>query len=214
MGEIDTPYLRDPGAITRRSFELIRAEADLTRIPPEAHPLAMRLIHACGMVDIVNDLAVSAGTITQGRAALRAGAPILCDVEMVASGITRARLPAANRVRCALGETGVAVEAEARGTSRSAIGVERWRDDLAGAVVAIGSAPTALYRLIEGLAEGWSPPAVIIAMPVGFVGAAESKDALMAAGLRVPYVAVRGRRGGSALAAAAVNALAREDDFA
>ena len=213
MGEIDTPYLRDPGAITRRSFELIRAEADLSRIAPEARALAMRLIHACGMVDLVDDLVVSDGAVASGRAALCGGAPVLCDVEMVAAGVTRTRLPASNLVRCALGEPGVAVEAEGRGTSRSAVAVERWRDDLTGAVVAIGSAPTALFRLIELLKQGWSPPAVIIAMPVGFVGAAESKEALIAAGLGVPYITVRGRRGGSALAAAAVNALAREDHF-
>lgn len=213
MGEIDTPYLRDPGAITRRSFELIRAEADLSRIAPEARALAMRLIHACGMVDLVDDLVVSDGAVASGRAALRGGAPVLCDVEMVAAGVTRTRLPASNLVRCALGEPGVAVEAEGRGTSRSAVAVERWRDDLTGAVVAIGSAPTALFRLIELLKQGWRRPAVIIAMPVGFVGAAESKEALIAAGLGVPYITVRGRRGGSALAAAAVNALAREDHF-
>lgn len=211
MAEPRPLYLHDPGAITRRSFALIRAEADLSRVPSAAHSLAVRLIHACGMVDIVDDLAISEEAVTAGQAALRAGAPILCDVEMVAAGITRARLPAVNRVRSAIGEPGVAEEAQARGTTRSAVGVERWGDDLGGAVVAIGSAPTALYRLLEGLAEGWPKPAVIIAMPVGFVGAAESKEALIASGLVVPHIALRGRRGGSALAAAAVNALARDE---
>ena len=213
MGEIDTPYLRDPDAITRRSFELIRAEADLGRFAPEARALATRLIHACGMVDLIDDLVLSVDAVRLGRAALRGGAPVLCDVEMVAAGITRSRLPASNLVRCALSEPGVSAEAEDRGTSRSAVAVERWRDDLAGAVVAIGSAPTALFRLIELLQQGWNQPAVIIAMPVGFVGAAESKEALIASGLGVPHVAVRGRRGGSALAAAAINALAREDEY-
>ncbi|MBM3481949.1 MAG: precorrin-8X methylmutase [Alphaproteobacteria bacterium] len=211
MGEIGTPYLRDPNAITRRSFELIRAEADLSRVAPEARGLATRLIHACGMIDLLDDLVFSESAISAGRAALITGAPVLCDVEMVAAGIMRARLPASNRVRCALGEPGVTAEAEGRGMSRSAVAVERWRDDLAGAVVAIGSAPTALFRLIELVTQGWNRPAVIIAMPVGFVGAAESKEALITADLGVPYVTVRGRRGGSALAAAAVNALARED---
>jgi len=206
-------YLRDPAAITRRSFELIRAEADLSRIPTAAHPLVLRLIHACGMIDIVHDLVLSEAAIAAGEAALRAGAPVLCDVETAGAGITRARLPAANRVRCAIGEAEVAAQSAARGTSRSALGVERWGADLAGAVVAIGSAPTALFRLIEGLESGWPRPAVIVAMPVGFVGAAESKEALIDAALGVPHIVLRGRRGGSALAAAAVNALARDDDM-
>jgi precorrin-8X/cobalt-precorrin-8 methylmutase len=208
------PYLRDPEAITRRSFDIIEREADLTTLPADAASLAVRLIHTCGMIDIVRDLAIAPDAPSSGRRALAAGAPILCDVQMVAAGITRARLPADNAVHCFVSDDDVAAEATARGITRAMVGVERWRDRLGGAVVAIGNAPTALFRLIEGIESGWPKPALIVAMPVGFVGAAESKDALVEAGLCVPYVALKGRRGGSALAAAAVNALARGEAVA
>jgi precorrin-8X/cobalt-precorrin-8 methylmutase len=204
-------YLCDPAAITRRSYEIIRAEADLSRLPAEAHGLALRLIHSCGMTDLASDLVVGAGAIAAGRGALGRGAPILCDVEMVMAGITRRLLPARNDVYCAIAEPAVAAAAAAGGTTRAALGVEQWVDALDGAVVTIGNAPTALYRLLEGLAEGWPRPALIIAVPVGFVGAVESKEALLAAGTGVPYIVLRGRRGGSALAAAAINALAAPD---
>ncbi len=204
-------YLRDPAAITRRSFEIIRAEAALSDLPTEAHGIVVRMIHACGMVDIARDLRITPGVRAAGRAALESGAPILCDVAMVAAGITRQRLPADNEAVVAIGDSAVAREAAARGISRAAAAVERWQPRLAGAVVAIGNAPTALFRLIEGLEAGWPKPAAIVAVPVGFVGAVESKEALIEADLGVPFIVLRGRRGGSALAAAAINALARDE---
>lgn len=204
-------YLRNPAAITRRSFEIIRAEADLSSLPPDAEAIAVRMIHACGMVDIMSDLRLTPGAANAGHTALRAGAPVLCDVAMVAAGITRTRLPADNAVISTIADPDVAQDAESRGISRAAASVERWQARLDGAVVAIGNAPTALFRLIEGLEAGWPRPALIIAVPVGFVGAVESKDALIAAELGVPYIVLRGRRGGSALAAAAVNALAMDE---
>ncbi len=203
-------YLRDPAEITRRSFAIVRAEADLAGLPEALAPVAVRLVHACGMPDIVADLAWHPEVAAAGRAALAAGAPVLADCRMVADGVTRARLPADNPVLCTLDDPEVPALARHLSTTRSAAAVELWRDELAGAVVAIGNAPTALYRLIELLNEGASRPAAILAFPVGFVGAAESKEALIAAGLRVPYLTLRGRRGGSALAAAAVNALAAD----
>lgn len=211
MSDTATAYLRDPAAITRRSFEIIRAEADLSALPREAEAVALRMIHACGMVDIARDLRVSPGAIAAGRAALRGGAPIFCDAAMVAAGITRARLPAGNELICAIADPGAVQDAAARGMTRSAAAVERWPPRLADAVVAIGVAPTALFRLIEGLEAGWPRPALIVATPVGFVGAVESKQALIEAGLGVPFIALCGRRGGSALAAAAINALAAEE---
>ena len=204
-------YLRNPAAITRRSFEIIRAEADLSSLPPDAEAIAVRMIHACGMVDIMSDLRLTPGAANAGHTALRAGAPVLCDVAMVAAGITRTRLPADNAVISTIADPDVAQDAASRGISRAAASVERWQARLDGAVVAIGNAPTALFRLIEGLEAGWPRPALIIAVPVGFVGAVESKDALIAAELGVPYIVLRGRRGGSALAAAAVNALAMDE---
>ncbi len=204
-------YERNPAAITRGSFEIIRAEADLTGLPADAEAVAVRMIHACGMVDIVRDLHITPGAAEAGRAALRAGAPILCDVAMVAAGITHARLPANNAVISSIADPDVARDAAARGISRAAMSVERWQSRLEGAVVAIGNAPTALFRLIEGLDAGWPRPALIVATPVGFVGAVESKAALIEAGLGLPYVVLTGRRGGSALAAAAVNALAMDE---
>lgn len=202
------PYLCDPAEITRRSFELIQREVDLSALPADAAPLALRLIHACGVTDIVSELAITPDAMHAGRSALAQGAPILCDALMVAAGITRSRLPAANAVHCLIADQDVAREAAARGATRAMVAVERWHDRLDGAVAAIGNAPTALFRLIEGIEAGWPRPALIVAMPVGFVGAAESKEALIEAGLGVPYVALRGRRGGSALAAAAINAFA------
>ena len=203
-------YIRDGQEIYRRSFATIRAEADLSAIPADLEKLAVRVIHACGMVDIVSDLAFSSGAGAAGRTALQAGAPILCDARMVAEGITRSRLPADNRVICTLHDGGVPSLAQALGNTRSAAALEHWREHLQGSVVVIGNAPTALFYLLEMLDAGAPKPALIIGMPVGFIGAAESKDALAADSRGVPYVVVRGRRGGSAMAVAAVNALATE----
>jgi precorrin-8X/cobalt-precorrin-8 methylmutase len=202
-------YIRDGAEIYRRSFAIIRAEADLTRFSPEEEKVAVRLIHACGLVEAAADFAFSPGAVVTARAALAAGAPILCDSKMVANGVTRARLPRANDVVCTLDDAGVPDLAARLGTTRTAAAMELWRERLSGSVIAIGNAPTALFRLLEMLDEGAPAPAAVIGMPVGFVGAAESKEALMADG-RVPFLVVRGRRGGSALAAAAVNALASE----
>jgi precorrin-8X/cobalt-precorrin-8 methylmutase len=201
-------YIRDPDEIYRRSFATIRAETELSDLPRDIEPLAVRLIHAAGDPSIVADLAWSERAVAAARQALAAGAPILVDTEMVAAGIIRARLPAANAVVCTLGEPGVKDAARTAGTTRSAAAVDLWRERLAGAIVAIGNAPTALFRLLELLDTGAPPPAVILGFPVGFVGAAESKEALIACGAGVPFVTTRGRRGGSAFAAAAVNALA------
>jgi precorrin-8X/cobalt-precorrin-8 methylmutase len=202
-------YEKDGAAIYARSFAIIRAEADLARFSPVEERTAVRMIHACGMVDLAADIAFTPGAAEAGAAALAAGAPVLCDARMVADGVTRARLPAENPVLCTLADPRTPALAAALGTTRSAAAMELWRPHLAGAVVAIGNAPTALFRLLEMLDEGAPRPALVIGIPVGFVGAAESKDALLADG-RVPALIVRGRRGGSAMAAAAVNALASE----
>ncbi len=201
-------YLRDPQEITRCSFELVRCECDVSALAPRAAEVAVRLVHACGMTDILDDLAWGGEVAEAGAAALAGGAPVITDARMVAEGITRRFLPADNEVLCPLQDPALPARAHAAGTTRSAAAVELWRPDLAGAVVAIGNAPTALFRLLEILAEGAPKPAAILAFPVGFIGAAESKEALIAAGTGVPYVTLRGRRGGSALAAAGVNALA------
>jgi precorrin-8X/cobalt-precorrin-8 methylmutase len=202
-------YIRDGAAIYARSFATIRAEADLTALTPADARVAVRVIHACGMVEVVQDLRFSP-TFTQAAGdALRAGASILCDSQMVANGITRARLPASNAIICTLTDSGVPAHAARIGNTRTAAALDLWGERLAGAVVAIGNAPTALFRLLELLDEGAPHPAAIIGMPVGFVGAAEAKSALEADG-RVPYLVVRGRKGGSAMAVAAVNALASE----
>ncbi len=201
-------YIRDPAEIYRKSFEAVRAETDLSGFSPDQGALAVRLVHACGMPDMAADLVFGGEAITAGRRALRAGAAVLTDVEMVRHGIIRARLPAANPVLCTLHDEGVKERADEKGTTRSAAAVDLWGDNLAGAVVAIGNAPTALYRLLELLAEGAGPPALILGFPVGFVGAAESKDSLIENAGDVPFITLKGRRGGSALAAAAVNALA------
>ncbi len=198
-------WIADPAEIYRQSFATIRAEADLGRVPADLLDLAIRVVHACGMTDIVADLAWSEGAGTAGRRALAAGRPILVDAEMVAHGIIRRRLPAANPVICTLEQVS-ASEAGAAGTTRSALAVEAWRPHLDGAVVAIGNAPTALFRLLELVAAGARPPALVLGFAVGFVGALESKRALIASGLA--HIALTGRRGGSAMAAAAVNALA------
>ncbi|MEU7835011.1 MULTISPECIES: precorrin-8X methylmutase [unclassified Nonomuraea] len=205
-----TDYLRDGAEIYRRSFATIRAEADLTGMPPDVAQVAVRMIHACGMTDLVADLDWSPSVVVRARAALRRGAPVLCDAQMVASGVTRRRLPAGNDVVCTLGEPGVPELAERLGTTRSAAALELWRDRLDGAVVAIGNAPTALFRLLELVADGAGRPAAVLGVPVGFIGAAESKRALADSDLE--YLVVHGRRGGSAMTAAAVNAIANETE--
>jgi precorrin-8X/cobalt-precorrin-8 methylmutase len=200
-------YVRDGAEIYRRSFALIRHEASLDRFEPVEERIAVRIIHACGMVEVASDLFFSPGMARVAAAAIEAGALILCDSRMVADGITRSRLPSSNAVICTLNDAAVPGLAAKLGTTRSAAAMELWRDHLGGSIVVIGNAPTALFRLLEMLDEGISPPAAIIGTPVGFVGAAESKEALIADG-RVPCMVVRGRKGGSAMAAAAINALA------
>ncbi|MGC9270589.1 precorrin-8X methylmutase [Acidiphilium sp.] len=202
-------YISDGAAIYARSFAMIRAEADLSGLAPGEARVAVRVIHACGMVEIARDLRFSAGFAAAAAAALRGGAPILCDSEMVAHGITRARLPAGNAVICTLRDDRVAARAAVIGNTRSAAALDLWGDRLAGAVVAIGNAPTALFHLLELIDAGAPKPAAIIGMPVGFIGAAESKQALAEHGA-APFMIVAGRRGGSAMAAAAVNALASD----
>ncbi|MGQ0676466.1 MAG: precorrin-8X methylmutase [Rhodospirillales bacterium] len=203
-------YVRDAAEIYRRSVAAIRREVDLEALPPELRALALRLVHASAMPEIARDLIAAPGAARAGAVALKAGAPVLADAAMVAEGVVRADLPARNAVVCPLNDPRVRALAEKLGTTRSAAAVELWRDRLQGAVVAIGNAPTALFHLLERLEQGWPAPAVILGFPVGFVGAAEAKEAL-ARQTRVPYIALKGRRGGSALAAAAVNALARPD---
>lgn len=200
-------YIRDPDAIYRQSFATIRAEAGLERLPAALQPVAERMIHACGMTDLVADLAWDLDPVAAARAALARGAPVLCDVRMVAAGIIRKRLGASAAI-CTLDDPAVPDLARRLETTRSAAAVELWRDRLAGAVVAIGNAPTALFHLIDLVAAGGPRPAAILGFPVGFVGAVESKEALIAAGRGIPYITLRGRRGGSAIAAAAVNAIA------
>ena len=202
-------YVRDGAAIYARSFAIIRGEAKLARFSPDEERVAVRIIHACGMVEVADDIVFSPGAVTAARRALSEGAPILCDANMVAHGVTRARLPAGNAVICTLSDPGVAQLAQSLGATRSAAALELWGERLEGAVVAIGNAPTALFHLLEMLDKGAPRPAVIIGMPVGFVGAAESKEALSAQNA-VPSIVVKGRKGGSAMAAAAVNALASE----
>jgi precorrin-8X/cobalt-precorrin-8 methylmutase len=201
-------YIRDGAEIYRQSFATIRAEADLDRFPGDVSRVVVRMIHACGMVDVASDIAYSTDVVAKARAALDGGAPILCDAQMVASGITRSRLPAANEVICSLTDPRVAELAATIGNTRSAAAVDLWGDRLAGAVVAIGNAPTALFRLLELVAAGAPRPAAVIGMPVGFIGAAESKRALAASDLE--HLLVRGRRGGSAMAVAAINAIASD----
>ncbi|WP_433236630.1 precorrin-8X methylmutase [Streptosporangium sp. CA-135522] len=205
-------YVRDGAEIYRRSFATIRAEADLSGMPADVAQVTVRMIHACGMVDLVTDVGWSPGVVASARAALRAGAPVLCDAMMVASGVTRRRLPAGNEVICTLGEPGVPELAERLGTTRSAAALELWRERLEGSVVAVGNAPTALFRLLEMIEEGAGRPAAVLGIPVGFIGAAESKQALAEHPAGLEYLVVHGRRGGSAMTAAAVNAIASEEE--
>lgn len=205
-------YVRDGAEIYRQSFATIRAEADLDAFDPILARTVVRMIHACGMTDLTEDVAASPGFGAAATAALAAGAPILCDTHMVASGVTRTRLPAGNAVVCTLREPEVADLARELGTTRTAAAMELWRPLLDGAVVAVGNAPTALFRLLEMVADGAARPAAVIGVPVGFIGAAESKHELAASPLGLEHLVVRGRRGGSAIAAAAVNALAQEQE--
>jgi precorrin isomerase len=206
-------YIRDGNEIYRKSFATIRAEANLAILPQDLEVVAVRLIHSCGMTDIVHDLAYSEDVVKIGRAALKNGAKILCDAQMVANGVTRKRLPANNAVICTLNEPEVPELAMQIGNTRSAAALELWRSHIEGSVVAIGNAPTALFRLLELLDEGLPKPAVILGFPVGFVGAIESKAALAANSRGVPFLTIHGRRGGSAMAAAALNALAMENEL-
>ena len=208
MPEFD--YVRDGGEIYRRSFATIRAEADLARFPADVARVVVRMIHACGMTDLPADVGYSDGVVRAARAALLDGAPVLCDAHMVAAGITRRRLPAGNEVVCTLSDPAVPSLAARLGTTRSAAALDQWGPRLDGAVVAIGNAPTALFRLLELVGAGGGRPAAVLGIPVGFVGAAESKAALAESGLE--YLVVHGRRGGSAMTVAAVNAVASEDE--
>lgn len=205
-------YIERGATIYEHSFATIRAESDLSAIPPAAEKIAVRMIHACGQVDLAKDLVIHPDLVDAARTALRDGAPILTDAFMVASGITRARLPADNEVICHLRDPQVPDLAQAWKTTRSAAAVSLWQDRLEGSVVAIGNAPTALFHLLEMIADGAPRPAAIVGVPVGFIGAAESKEALLELGADIPHLVVRGRRGGSAMAASAVNALAMEQE--
>ncbi|GAC78317.1 precorrin-8X methylmutase [Gordonia malaquae] len=202
-----TDYIRDGAEIYRQSFATIRAESDLARFPADLEPVVVRMIHASGQIDLAADVAFSPGVVAAARGALEAGGPILCDTNMVASGVTRLRLPADNDVRCHLREPGISDIAERIGNTRTAAALEFWRDDLERSVVAIGNAPTALFALLDLIDDGWPRPAAIIGAPVGFIGAAESCAAL-AARADLEFITVTGRRGGSAITAAALNALA------
>lgn len=203
-------YITDGAEIYRRSFATIRAEADLARFPDDVSRVVVRMIHACGMVDLAPDVAYSPDVVAKARAALNAGAPIFCDAQMVASGITRPRLPMDNGVVCTLSDPRVPELAARIGNTRSAAAIDLWLDRLDGAVVAIGNAPTTLFRLLDLIADGAPRPAAVIGVPVGFIGAGESKQALAASDLE--FLVVHGRRGGSAMAVAAVNAIASEDE--
>jgi precorrin-8X/cobalt-precorrin-8 methylmutase len=201
-------YEKDGAEIYRRSFATIRAETDLGDLPGDVARVAVRMVHACGQVDLVEDIAYSPDVVARAREALDAGAPVLCDAEMVASGVTRRRLPKDNDVVCTLNDPRTPALAADLGTTRTAAALELWRDRLDGAVVAIGNAPTALFHLLEMVAAGAPRPAAVVGIPVGFIGAVESKDALAASDL--DHLVVRGRRGGSAITAAAVNAIASD----
>ncbi|MFI5775601.1 precorrin-8X methylmutase [Nocardia sp. NPDC051570] len=211
MSDVRTSYLTDGAEIYRRSFATIRSEADLTRFPDDIARVAVRMIHACGQTDLAADIDFSAEVVARARAALRAGAPILCDANMVAAGVTRKRLPADNEVLCLLADPRVPELARELDNTRSAAALELWRDRLAGAVVAIGNAPTALFHLLDMLDAGAPRPAAVLGIPVGFVGAVESKQALAEYG-GVEFLTVHGRRGGSAITAAALNAIASEQE--
>ncbi|BAW07493.1 precorrin-8X methylmutase [Nocardia seriolae] len=211
MSDVRTSYLTDGAEIYRRSFATIRAEADLARFPADVSQVVVRMIHACGQVDLAGDVEFSTDVVAKARAALESGAPILCDANMVASGVTRKRLPADNEVLCLLADPRVPELAARIGNTRSAAALELWSDRLDGAVVAIGNAPTALFHLLDLLDAGAPRPAAVLGIPVGFIGAAESKQALAEYG-GVAFLTVRGRRGGSAITAAALNAIAREQE--
>ena len=204
-----TAYLRDGTAIYERSFAIIRAEADLSHFSPEEADVAVRMIHACGVVEVAQSIVFGNDFVAAASDALAGGASILCDSEMVGRGITRARLPARNEVICTLNDPRVVDLAQSLATTRSAAALDLWAERIAGAVVAIGNAPTALFRLLDLIDAGAPKPAAILGIPVGFVGAAESEDALAADPRGVPFLTVRGRMGGSAMTAAAINALAR-----
>jgi precorrin-8X/cobalt-precorrin-8 methylmutase len=203
-------YIRDAAEIYRQSFATIRAEADLARFPADVAQVVVRLIHTCGQVDVAEHIAFTDDVVERVSTALRSGAPVLCDSSMVAAGITAARLPADNQVVSLVADPGAAELAARRQTTRSAAGVELWADRLPGAVLAIGNAPTALFRLLELIDDGVAPPAAVLGGPVGFVGSAQSKEELMDNPRGTSYLVVRGRRGGSAMAAAAVNAIASD----
>ena len=205
-------YIRDAAEIYRQSFAAIRAEADLTRFPADVAPVVVRLIHTCGQVDVAEHVAYTADVVARVSTALNSGAPVLCDSSMVAAGITTARLPADNQVVSLVADPRAAEVAARRHTTRSAAGVELWGDRLAGAVLAIGNAPTALFRLLELIDEGVSAPVAVLGGPVGFVGSAQSKQELIDRPRGMSYLVVTGRRGGSAMAAAAVNAIAANDE--
>lgn len=203
-------YIRDAAEIYRQSFATIRAEADLTRFPPDVERVVVRLIHTCGQVDVAEHVAFTDDVVVRAGAALRSGAPVLCDSSMVAAGITVARLPAGNEVVSLVADSRAAQLAALQGTTRSAAAVELWADRLAGAVVAVGNAPTALFRLLELVDDGIAAPAAVLGGPVGFVGSAQSKQELIDRPRGMSYLVVQGRRGGSAMAAAAVNAIATD----
>jgi precorrin-8X/cobalt-precorrin-8 methylmutase len=205
-------YIRDGAEIYRQSFATIRAEADLSGFAPDVAQVVVRMIHACGEVDLTEVVAATDDVVSKARAALQAGAPILCDANMVAAGVTRRRLPADNDVLCTLSDPAVPALAEKLGTTRTAAALELWGERVDGAVVAIGNAPTALFHLLEMIGNGAPRPAAIVGGPVGFIGAAESKEDLITSGLGLDYIVVRGRRGGSAITAAAVNAIASEEE--
>ncbi|WP_454686556.1 precorrin-8X methylmutase [Agrobacterium leguminum] len=205
----DYDYIRDGNAIYERSFAIIREEADLSAFTEEQADIAIRMIHACGQVEAASHFRFSPDFVAAARGALRAGKPVLCDAEMVAHGVTRTRLPAENEVVCTLRDPRTTELAKTIGNTRSAAALDLWAEKLDGALVAIGNAPTALFYLLEMLEKGAARPAAIIGMPVGFVGAAESKDALEVSSLGIPYAIVKGRMGGSAMTAAAINAVAR-----
>ncbi|MGW4119066.1 precorrin-8X methylmutase [Nocardia sp. NPDC004711] len=211
MSDVRASYLKDGAEIYRRSFATIRAEADLTRFPADVSQVVVRMIHACGQVDLAGDVEFSTDVVAKARAALQGGAPILCDAKMVASGVTRKRLPAGNDVLCLLDDPRVPELAARMDNTRSAAALELWSDRLDGAVVAVGNAPTALFHLLDMLDAGAPRPAAVLGIPVGFIGAAESKQALAEYG-GVEFLTVRGRRGGSAITAAALNAIASEQE--
>ncbi|MEV6658000.1 precorrin-8X methylmutase [Nocardia fluminea] len=211
MSDVRASYLTDGAEIYRRSFATIRAEADLAGFPPDVERVAVRMIHGCGQVDLAPDIVYSPGVVAAARAALHAGKPIICDANMVASGVTRKRLPADNAVLCNLTDPRVPELAARLGNTRSVAALELLRDRLDGAVVAIGNAPTALFHLLDMLDAGAPRPAAVIGIPVGFIGAAESKQALIDFG-GIEYLTVRGRRGGSAITASALNAIASEQE--